>query len=175
LIPPDRQRQGLALSLSIRDNLLFDAAFERYNRKWDLLSNHRLDQRAEQLREKYDIRASDLSLPASSLSGGNQQKIVIARALSKNPKIVLAASPTRGLDVAATEYVHSQLRKCRDEGAAIILISTELDEIIALADQIAVLYEGCISAIVPPDTPREKLGLLMGGKTIQANAKEEAS
>jgi simple sugar transport system ATP-binding protein len=164
LIPPDRQRQGLALTLSVRDNLLFDAAQSKEYRTWGLLSNKRLSRHAERLREEYDVRTDDLKLPVSSLSGGNQQKIVIARALSKQPKIVLAASPTRGLDVAAAAYVHDKLRKCRDDGAAIVLISTELDEVIALSDQIAVLYEGRIAAIVARDTPRQEIGQLMGGK-----------
>jgi ABC-type uncharacterized transport system ATPase subunit len=167
LIPPDRQRQGLALSLSIRDNLLFDAVRDPKNQWLGFLANRQLTALAQRLRAEYDIRTSDLSLPASSLSGGNQQKIVIARALSKSPKIVIAASPTRGLDVAATAYVHDKLRQCRDAGAAIVLISTELDEVIALSNRIAVLYEGRIAAIVPPTTPREQIGLLMGGKSVE--------
>jgi ABC-type uncharacterized transport system ATPase subunit len=175
IIPPDRQRQGLALPLSVRDNLLFDAVHEKRFSRAGFLVNRRLDRMAETLRQEYDIRADDLSLPAASLSGGNQQKIVIARALSTKPKIVLAASPTRGLDVAATAYVHEKLKICRDSGAAIILISTELDEIFALSDRIAVLYEGRISAIVDRRISREDIGLLMGGKTVQNALKDEAS
>jgi len=175
VIPPDRQRQGLALSLSIRDNLLFDAARSKEYNRFGVLLNGRLNKHAEQLREEYDVRTDDISLPASSLSGGNQQKIVIARALSTKPKIVLAASPTRGLDVAATAYVHEKLRACRDDGAAIALISTELDEVIALSDRIAVLYEGKIAAIVPSSASREQLGLLMGGKYAQNPTNGDAS
>ena len=171
VIPPDRQRQGLALSMSIRDNLLFDEIGDKRNRRLGILANRRLDKLALQLRDEFDVRTPDISLPVSSLSGGNQQKIVIARALSKKPAIVLAASPTRGLDVAAAAYVHAKLRKCRDDGAAIILISTELDEVTALADKIAILYEGRIAAIVTPKMSRKQLGLLMGGKSLQESGK----
>jgi general nucleoside transport system ATP-binding protein len=171
LIPPDRPRQGLALTLSIRDNLLLDDFQNSRYQAFGLISNRLLDQQAERLREDFDVRTPDISLPASSLSGGNQQKIVIARALSQKPKVVIAASPTRGLDVAATVYVHDKLRGCRDAGAAIVLISTDLDEIIALSDRIAILYQGRIIATVSPTTPREKLGLAMGGKTISNNDK----
>ena len=130
-----------------------------------ILSTRHLNELAERLRTEYDIRTNSLTLPVSALSGGNQQKIVIARALSQNPTVLIAASPTRGLDVAATAYVHDKLRHCRDQGSAILLISTELDEIYALSDQIAVLYEGKVAAIVSPTTSRETIGLLMGGNS----------
>ena len=109
-------------------------------------------------------------MPAAALSGGNQQKIVIARALWRKPSLLVAVSPTRGLDVAATAYVHARLRERQAEGGAIVLISTELDEVIALSSRIAVLYEGRIVGIVPPDTPRETLGLMMGGRAGPAHA-----
>ncbi len=165
LIPPDRQKQGLAMSLSVRDNLLFNASQSTEYRSMGILSTRHLNELAERLRTEYDIRTDSLTLPVSALSGGNQQKIVIARALSQNPTVLIAASPTRGLDVAATAYVHDKLRHCRDQGSAILLISTELDEIYALSDQIAVLYEGKVAAIVSPTTSRETIGLLMGGNS----------
>ncbi|MDQ2799670.1 MAG: ATP-binding cassette domain-containing protein, partial [Armatimonadota bacterium] len=127
---------------------------------------------AAELARDFDVRATDISLPASSLSGGNQQKIVIARALWRKPSLLVAVSPTRGLDVAATAYVHNKLRARAAEGGATVLISTELDEVIALSTWIAVLYEGRIVGIVPPDMPRETLGLMMGGKFAPAIQRE---
>ena len=168
LIPPDRQTEGLALSLSIADNLMLEAAhLPRFCRGPGgmFLDRRGLAVFSAQLAHDFDVRATDLSLPARSLSGGNQQKIVIARALWRKPALLVAVSPTRGLDVAATAYVHEKLRQRQAEGGATVLISTELDEVIALSTRIAVLYEGRIVGIVPPDTPRETLGLMMGGKT----------
>lgn len=167
LIPPDRHREGLALSLSVRDNLTLEAFRSPEYGTGPFLSRRRLRDLADRLAHDFDVRAADLRLPAASLSGGNQQKIVIARALSRQPKILAAASPTRGLDIAATAYVHRKLRECRDAGCAIVLISTELEEILSLATRVAVLYAGRIMGILPPDAPREKIGLLMGGKSAE--------
>jgi simple sugar transport system ATP-binding protein len=112
----------------------------------------------------YDVRASGLEQAADTLSGGNQQKIVMARALHKAPRLLVALNPTRGVDVHAASYLHEQLRHQRERGAAILLISTELDEVIALSNRLGVLYEGELMGIVPPDTPRDTLGLMMGGQ-----------
>ena len=171
LIPPDRHTEGLALALSIADNLTLEAArLPRFRRGIGglILDRRALMAFAAELARDFDIRASDLTLPAGSLSGGNQQKIVIARALWRKPFLLVAVSPTRGLDVAATGYVHTKLRARAAEGGATVLISTELDEVIALSTRIAVLYEGRIVGIVSPDTPREMLGLMMGGKSPDA-------
>ena len=168
LIPPDRHTQGLALALSVSDNLTLEAAnLPRFRRGLGSLFLDRagLATFAAELARDFDVRTSDLSLPARSLSGGNQQKVVIARALWRKPVLLVAVSPTRGLDVAATAYVHDKLRRRQAEGGATVLISTELDEVIALSTRIAVLYEGRIIGIVPPDTPRETLGLMMGGRS----------
>ena len=167
LIPPDRQTEGLVLMLSIGDNLTLEAAgLPRFRRGPGgmFLDRRGLREFAEQLAADFDVRTTGLSLPAQFLSGGNQQKIVIARALWRKPALLVAVSPTRGLDVAATAYVHDKLRQRQADGGTTVLISTELDEVIALSTQIAVLYEGKIVGIVPPDTPRETLGLMMGGK-----------
>jgi len=170
-IPPDRHTEGLALTLSVADNLTLEATslprFHQGPLGW-FLDRRGLDAFAGQLVRDFDIRVTDLMLPTRSLSGGNQQKIVIARALWRKPALLVAVSPTRGLDVAATTYVHGKLRERQAEGGAMILISTELDEVIALSTRIAVLYEGRIVGIVPPETPRETLGLMMGGKTASA-------
>jgi len=173
-IPPDRHTEGLALTLSIADNLTLEAARLPHFRRGIgglLLDRRGLAAFAAELARDFDIRASDLSLPARSLSGGNQQKIVIARALWRKPSLLVAVSPTRGLDVAATSYVHAKMRARAADGGATVLISTELDEVIALSTRIAVLYEGRIVGIVPPDTPRETLGLMMGGKATGGGAR----
>jgi simple sugar transport system ATP-binding protein len=115
------------------------------------------------------VRASGLEQSAETLSGGNQQKIVMARALHKDPKLLVALNPTRGVDVNASAYLHEQLRRQRERGAAILLISTELDEVIALSDRVGVLYEGELMGIVPPDTPRDTLGLMMGGRRLDGH------
>ena len=166
LIPPDRHREGLALTLSVADNLMLEAARLPQFRRCVFLKRKALREFAEQTAQDFDIRAENLNKPAGTLSGGNQQKIVIARALWRKPALLVAVSPTRGLDVAATAYVHSRLRERQSQGGAIVLISTELDEVIALSDRIAVLYEGRIVGIVGADTPRETLGLMMGGRTV---------
>ena len=174
LIPPDRHTEGLALSLSIADNLTLEAArLPRFRRGVGglFLDRRGLAAFAAELARDFDVRASDLGLPAQSLSGGNQQKIVIARALWRKPSLLIAVGPTRGLDVAATGYVHAKLRARAADGGATVLISTELDEVIALSTRIAVLYEGRIVGIVPPDTPRETLGLMMGGKADAGGAR----
>jgi simple sugar transport system ATP-binding protein len=117
----------------------------------------------------YDVRAGGPDVPARALSGGNQQKVVIARALSEKPRVLVAVNPTRGLDVGAAGYVHAALRAARAGGAAIVLISTELDEALALAsERVAVLYEGAFSGVVAPSAPRAQIGLLMGGRAEAA-------
>ncbi|BDI32649.1 sugar ABC transporter ATP-binding protein [Capsulimonas corticalis] len=164
VIPPDRHREGLALGLSVEENLSMDAARQPQFRRGFWLRRRKLREFSKQLLDDFDIRADHLSTLAGSLSGGNQQKIVIARALVGQPRLLIAASPTRGLDVGATAYVHRKLRERAEQGGAILLVSTELDEIVALSHRIAVLYEGRIVGITPADTPRETLGLMMGGK-----------
>jgi simple sugar transport system ATP-binding protein len=166
VIPPDRHREGLALSLSVRENLVLESFQSPAYRRGPFLSQRRLRDLADKLAKDFDVRAVDLSQPAASLSGGNQQKIVIARALSRQPRLLVAASPTRGLDIAATAYVHQKLRECQDAGGAIVLISTELEEILSLSTRVAVLYNGRVEGIVQPDAPREQIGLLMGGKAL---------
>ena len=164
VIPPDRQRDGLALDLSVGENLVSDSLDERELRFGPLLRLSAIKTLTSRLVTQFDIRTPGTRVPARSLSGGNQQKIVIARALHRNPAVVIAASPTRGLDVHATAYVHQNLREQCARGAGILLISTELDEVLSLSDRIAVLYEGRIMGVIPAGTPRETIGLMMGGQ-----------
>jgi simple sugar transport system ATP-binding protein len=118
---------------------------------------------ARRLVTEFDIRTPSSSTPARTLSGGNQQKIIVARELSSQPRVLLAAQPTRGVDIGAIEFIHRRLVAQRDEGAAVLLVSAELDEIRSLSDRIAVIYEGRIVSIEPAGTPEDRLGLLMTG------------
>ncbi|MDX1933346.1 MAG: ABC transporter ATP-binding protein [Capsulimonadales bacterium] len=166
IIPADRQRRGLALPMSITENVALGAYDKAEYRRGPILLWPALTRRAAGLIARFDIRASGPDALTRSLSGGNQQKVVIARALADTPRAVIAVNPTRGLDVGAIAFVYDALRRARDEGAAIVLISTELEEILTLADRVAVLYEGRITGIVPPTTSRETFGLLMGGQGV---------
>jgi simple sugar transport system ATP-binding protein len=131
--------------------------------KFGQLSKGAIDSNASDRVKEFDIRAQSINDNASSLSGGNKQKVVLARELSRNVKVVIASQPTRGLDVGSIEFVHERILAERSSGRAILLISTELDEVIALADRIAVIYRGEILGIVEPSVSREKLGLMMAG------------
>jgi simple sugar transport system ATP-binding protein len=175
LIPADRRRTGLILAMSVRENLVLDRHDEPAFRRGPFLRLGPLARHAAALVERFDIRVASTQIPAAALSGGNQQKIVIARALSREPALLIAVNPTRGLDIGATEFVHSQLRAQRDRGAAVLLISTELDEVLALSDRIGVLYEGRLVGSGPPTTPRATLGLWMGGKTGDVPVPEDRS
>jgi ABC-type uncharacterized transport system ATPase subunit len=155
----------------VRENLVLIVHAEPNYRRGPFLRWAKLRALADGLVAQYDIRVADPAQPAASLSGGNQQKIVIARALFGEPEALVAVNPTRGLDIGATAYVHAQLRRARERGAAILLLSTELDEVTALGDRVGVLYEGRLMGVVPPDTPREELGLMIGGKVrVEASA-----
>ena len=112
---------------------------------------------------EFDIRTSSHETPVGTLSGGNQQKVIVAREMSRPLKLLIASQPTRGVDVGSTEFIHRRVIAERDAGSAVLLVSSELDEVVALADRIAVMYRGKVLAVVGPDTPRERLGLLMAG------------
>jgi general nucleoside transport system ATP-binding protein len=127
---------------------------------------------ARRLVKEFDIRTPDIESAARTLSGGNQQKIIVAREMASKPRVLLASQPTRGVDIGAIEFIHRKLVAERDEGAAILLVSAELDEVRSLSDRIAVMYEGRIVSIEPADAPEERLGLLMtgGGKGASEGA-----
>ena len=127
------------------------------------LSVRRLGDAARRVIEQFDVRGGGPQTRAGSLSGGNQQKVVVAREVSRNPRVLLAAQPTRGLDVGAIEFVHRRLVAERDEGRAILLVSFELDEVLSLSDRILVMYEGEIVGEFPPSTSEEELGFAMTG------------
>jgi general nucleoside transport system ATP-binding protein len=167
-IAEDRQRRGLILDFDLTENL----ALRDYKTgsRWGLLSLRRMLEVATRLLKEFDVRGGSPSTRARSLSGGNQQKVVIAREISGNPDALVAAQPTRGLDVGAIEFVHRRLLAERDAGKAILLVSLELEEVRNLADRILVIYAGKIVGELPPSASDEELGLLMTGGTAPAAA-----
>jgi ABC-type uncharacterized transport system ATPase subunit len=162
-VPESREDDGLISTFSIADNLILDTHREKPYSKGISLSPAAVAAEAEVKVKEFDIRAQSIKDPASSLSGGNKQKVVLARELSRPVKLIVASQPTRGLDVGSIEFVHERILEERDAGRAVLLFSTELDEVLALADRIAVMYAGKILAIVDSTVSREKLGLLMAG------------
>jgi len=134
-----------------------------------LLDRRVIDNRADRMVREYDVRPPNFRLPARALSGGNQQKLIIAREFDINPKLLLVAQPTRGVDIGATEFIHKQLIGLRDRGAAILLVSAELDEVLSLGDRVIVLFEGRMVGEVDPRTvSQEEIGLMMTGGRAHA-------
>ena len=169
-IPEDRQRRGLVLEFSLAENLiLHDYAKEPYARRGFLNLGNIADS-ARRLLKEFDVRGGTAETKASALSGGNQQKVVIAREVARNPKVLIAAQPTRGLDVGAIEFVHRRLVEERNEGRAVLLVSLELEEVISLADRILVIYEGRIVGEFDPSVTEEELGIAMTGGRSEAAA-----
>lgn len=162
-IPESRELDGLIGSFSIAENLILDTHELSPVASRGLLDMEYIKVNAQKLIKEFDIRTQSIYDKASSLSGGNKQKVVVARELSRSVKLVMASQPTRGLDVGSIEFVYNRLLAERAANKAILLISTELDEVIALADRIAVIYKGEIVGIVKSDVTREKLGLMMAG------------
>ncbi len=161
-IPEDRHRRGLVLDYSVADNLILGSQ-RRFTRGL-VLDAARIAANAREKTRAFDIRPSDPSLAARTLSGGNQQKVVIAREMGSDFRVLLAAQPTRGVDVGAIEFIHAQLRAAREKGKAVLLVSAELTEILALADRIAVMYRGrIVSILARTDASQEILGPLMTG------------
>ncbi len=163
-VPEDRQRHGLVLSFPVQDNLILCTYYLPPFARGLALQGKAIAATATALVQQFDVRTPTILTPASALSGGNQQKVIIAREFSRPIRLLIAAHPTRGLDVGSIEYVHTRIIAKRDEGAAVLLVSPELDEIIALSDRIAVMYRGQIVDIVPArGVNKEYLGLLMAG------------
>lgn len=163
-IPEDRQRHGLVLSYSVADNMILcDYHKPRFSKR-AVINPTQVDTNAKKLIKEYDVRTPSAFVNAGKLSGGNQQKVIVARELSRPVKLVIASQPTRGLDVGSIEYIHKEIIAMRDRGVAVLLVSAELDEILSLSDRIAVMYRGQIVATVDrKDASREQLGLWMAG------------
>lgn len=162
-IPESREIDGIISSFSIAENLVLDVHDQEPVSRFGQLNHRYIEDNARKLIGEFDIRAQGIFESASSLSGGNKQKVVLARELSRKVDLVIASQPTRGLDVGSIEFVYERLLTERASNRAVLLISSELDEVAALADRIAVIYKGEIVGIVGPETSREKLGLMMAG------------
>ena len=163
-IPEDRQKRGLVLEYSIKDNLILESVDKDQFSKNGILDFRKIENNANNLIEKFDIRPRDINELAGSLSGGNQQKVIIAREISSNPDLLIAAQPTRGLDVGAIEFIHQYLVELRNQGKAVLLISFQLDEVMDLSDRIAVIYDGkIVGELNPKDTDEFEIGRLMAG------------
>ena len=162
-VPEDRKHDGFVGTFTVAENLVLNHFDEPPYAKGIALDLAKINENAEQRVTEFDIRTQSITSTTSSLSGGNQQKVVMARELSRPLAALIANQPTRGVDVGAIEFLHSRLVAERDRGTAVLIVSTELDEVAALADRVAVMYRGRIVGIVPPDTSREVLGLMMAG------------
>jgi len=163
-VPEDRKEDGLVGGFSVAENLILDRSSDSAFVSGGTIKRAALTAFARERIAEYDIRTQSASTPVGTLSGGNQQKVVIAREMSRPLKLFVAAQPTRGVDVGSIEFIHKQIVAARDAGVPVIVVSTELDEIAALGDRIAVMYRGGIVGIVPGNTPREILGLMMAGE-----------
>ncbi len=165
-IPQDRHKHGLVLDYTIGENIGLQTYYQKPMSKSGILNYKEMYKKAKELIAEYDVRTPSEFTQARSLSGGNQQKAIIAREVDRSPELLIAAQPTRGLDVGAIEFIHKKLIEERDKGRAVLLVSLELDEVINLSDRIAVIYEGKIVDIVDPkETNEQELGLLMAGGT----------
>jgi len=163
-VPEDRQRDGLVLPYPIRDNMVLSTYYLAPFARGVVLQDEAIDAAAAQRVQQFDVRTPSIETPAGSLSGGNQQKVIVAREFSRPSKLLVASQPTRGLDVGSIEYIHARIVEKRNNGLAVLLVSSELDEILALSDRIAVMYRGGIVAIVDAEiATKEYLGLLMAG------------
>jgi len=162
-VPEDRKKDGLVGDFSVAENLMLDRSFgEPFTKTGGLRLGYREEFARDAIKE-FDIRTQGTDTFAGRLSGGNQQKVVLARELSRDLRLFVASQPTRGLDVGSIEFVHDRIIKTRDSGLPVLIVSTELDEVVGLADRIAVMYRGRIIGIVDADTPRATLGEMMAG------------
>jgi simple sugar transport system ATP-binding protein len=167
-IPEDRQRYGLVLPYPVTDNLVLCTYYLSPFARGGVLNHEAIDENGRRLVREFDVRTPSPYVPVMKLSGGNQQKVIVARELSRSIKLLIANQPTRGLDVGSIEYIHEEIVRMRDAGCGVLLVSAELDEIMALADRIAVMYRGQIMATLPAgQSTKEQLGLLMAGVTSE--------
>ena len=167
-VPEDRHRDGLVLDLTISENIALQTYYKEPLSKNGILNYTNIHNYARKLMEEFDVRAANDYVPASALSGGNQQKAIIAREVDRDPDLLIVSQPTRGLDVGAIEYIHKRLIGERDKGKAVLVVSFELDEILNLSDRIAVIHDGKIQGIVTPaETNKQELGILMAGGKVE--------
>ncbi len=166
-VPEDRHRDGLILEMMISENIALQTYYKEPHSKNGILNYSNITSYAKKLMEEFDVRAASELVPAAALSGGNQQKAIIAREIDRDPDLLIVSQPTRGLDVGAIEYIHKRLIEERDNGKAVLVVSFELDEILNVSDRIAVVHDGKIQGIVSPETTnKQELGVLMAGGNL---------
>ncbi|VTD50172.1 ABC transporter ATP-binding protein [Streptococcus pneumoniae] len=166
-VPEDRHRDGLILEMMISENIALQTYYKEPHSKNGILNYSNITSYAKKLMEEFDVRAANELVPAAALSGGNQQKAIIAREIDRDPDLLIVSQPTRGLDVGAIEYIHKRLIEERDNGKAVLVVSFELDEILNVSDRIAVIHDGKIQGIVSPETTnKQELGVLMAGGNL---------
>jgi general nucleoside transport system ATP-binding protein len=175
-VPEDRHRHGMVGNFPLTDNIRLQTYYTRPFAVGIMTNDRAVDEASRELVDKYDVRTPSIFTSINSLSGGNQQKTVVAREFSRQSRLLIAAQPTRGLDVGSIEFIHKQIVQMRDEGTGVMLVSTELDEILSLSDRIAVMYAGEVIAVMPAEEAnREIIGLLMAGIQPGANATPQAT
>ena len=176
-IPQDRHKHGLVLDFPIGHNIVLQTYYKEPISKGFVMNYKKINEKARQVIEEFDVRTGQGEMtPARALSGGNQQKAIIGREVDRDPDLLIAALPTRGLDVGAIEFIHSRLIEQRDKGKAVLLISFELDEVMNVSDRIAVIYDGTIvDTVYPKETTEQELGLLMAGEKRKAKAVKEGN
>ncbi|MEV6345743.1 ABC transporter ATP-binding protein [Actinoplanes sp. NPDC051851] len=172
-IPEDRSHDGVVKEFSVAENLVLDMYDREPFGNAFRLNTAKVASSAKERIAQFDIRCQTPETPVGTLSGGNQQKVVVAREMSRPLRLFIASQPTRGVDVGSIEFIHGQIIHERDQGTAVLVVSSELDEVVGLADRVAVMYRGRVLAIVSPDTPREELGLLMAGITGGRNEEKK--
>lgn len=166
-VPEDRHRDGLILEMMISENIALQTYYKEPHSKNGILNYSNITSYAKKLMEEFDVRAASELVPAAALSGGNQQKAIIAREIDRDPDLLIVSQPTRGLDGGAIEYIHKRLIEERDNGKAVLVVSFELDEILNVSDRIAVIHDGKIQGIVSPETTnKQELGVLMAGGNL---------
>jgi simple sugar transport system ATP-binding protein len=175
-VPEDRLEEGLVPGFNIAENIALNGYWQAPFGGHFLLNREVIASTAEERVKEFDVRTPSVFNDVGNLSGGNQQKVIVAREFSRPIKLLVAVQPTRGLDVGSIEYIHRRLVGKRDEGAAVVMVSTELDEVVALGDRIAVMYQGKIVGILTPEEATfERLGLLMGGAHPEEKTAEEVA
>ena len=172
-VPEDRHKRGLILKYSLFENSILGLHTKAPFSKGIVMDYPEVKKHSRKLIEEFDVRTPNEEVTAASLSGGNQQKLIVAREISKEPDLLIVCQPTRGLDVGAIEYIHKRIIQERDNGKAVLLVSLELDEILSLSDRIAVMYDGHIVDVLDrEDATEQKLGVLMAGGSLKDNKKE---
>jgi simple sugar transport system ATP-binding protein len=169
-VPEDRQKSGLVLSFTVTENVVLDSYYEAPISQGIRMNWSAAEERALRLVEEYDVRTPGVDVAVSTLSGGNQQKVIVAREFDRDVALVIASQPTRGIDVGSIEYIHSRIVEERDNNAAVLIVSSELDEITALSDRILVMYDGKIAGEFDPSASTTEIGLAMLGSQGEEQA-----